>query len=134
MQSGPKAGNPATKKLAGTFRSDRHANVKALAAAQDTKPVQPDYLTAEAKAVWMENISRVVGVGATDLDSDLFARYCILEALFRMAVTKGDIPQGTLYRELRSLAELLGIAGVKSRLAKVGSEAPAKPTFTVRPN
>ncbi|WP_179640940.1 hypothetical protein [Sphingomonas guangdongensis] len=52
MQRGRKPANPALKELSGTYRKDRHADIVALDAAPSVSPpVQPSYLTAEARLV-----------------------------------------------------------------------------------
>lgn len=136
MRRGAKLGNPTTRQLAGTFRKDRHADIVSIApAVPSNAPTQPAYLTPEAKLVWQEEVQRVTGCGATDADSSMFARYCQMEAAFRVLIAAGELPKAALVTELRRTGELLGIAGVKSRLARVGQ--PAQPSgkpspFTVR--
>ncbi|SOB86757.1 hypothetical protein SAMN06297144_1866 [Sphingomonas guangdongensis] len=65
----------------------------------------------------------------------MFGRYCEIEALFRLTVMSGQSPTAATMTELRKMAELLGIAGLKSRLAKLSStttETKVSP-FTIRP-
>lgn len=84
--------------------------------------------------VWEEEFPRVIAVGVTGADSSLFARYCSMEAAFRGSAALGEVPSAALATELRRSAELLGIAGLRSRLAKASPGATdQKPTFTVRP-
>lgn len=134
MKSGRRAPNPASKQLAGTYRKDRHANIVELVTPARDEPIQPGYLSAEAKAVWAEEAARVVACGVTSADSSLFARYCECEATFRVSVLAGDLPKAALLTELRRMAELLGIAGLKSRLGRGSAPAADKPAvaFTVR--
>lgn len=131
MQRGPKLKNPAAKRLAGTYKESVDGKTVALAAVPN-RPVQPSYLTPEARLVWDEEIHRVSGCGATEADSSIFARYCEMEASFRVAIMAGSLPTTALMTELRRAAELLGIAGLRSRLAKVSQPATTSP-FTVRP-
>ncbi|VWX51773.1 hypothetical protein [Novosphingobium sp. 9U] len=136
MKRGAKLGNPSTQQLAGTFRKDRHADVVSIApAVPSNTPAQPAYLTADAKQVWSEEIARVTGCGATEADSSMFGRYCQMEAAFRVLIAAGELPKAALITELRRSAELLGIAGARSRLARVAQPAQpnGKPSpFTVR--
>ncbi len=85
--------------------------------------------------MWREEVDRVTACGITDADSSLFARYCTMEAAYRTQITAGELPKAALLTELRRMAELLGIAGLRSRLARSGgSEAPKASPFTVRPH
>lgn len=135
MKPGRRIANPATKQLQGTFRGDRHGNIVALALPTQDAPIPPAYLTAEAKLVWAEEVRRVTACGATSADSSLFARYCEMEATFRVGVMGGELPKAALLTELRRSAELLGIAGIRSRLGRANTgQEPAKASpFTVRP-
>ena len=136
MKTGRRIANPKTKQLTGTFRKDRHGDIAPIVAELvQVGPVQPRYLTAEAKLVWAEEIKRVTAMGATEADSSMFARYCEMEAAFRVAIMAGgDFPSGVMLTELRRYAELFGIGGVRSRLAKMGGNEPVKASpFSVRP-
>ena len=90
----------------------------------------PGYLTPEARAVWNEEVRRVVACGAVEADSSLFARYCSEEARYRCASLAGDDIKIAALTELRRMAELLGIAGQRSRLARssAASTSDAKPS------
>jgi len=135
MRTGRRIANPAAKALAGTFRADRHADIVEIATPAKSAPTQPRYLTKEAKLVWREEVDRVAACGITDADSSLFARYCTMEAVYRTQIAAGELPKAALLTELRRMAELLGIAGLRSRLARAGgTEAPKSSPFTVRPH
>lgn len=91
-------------------------------------------MTKEARAVWREEVDRVTACGITDADSSLFARYCTMEAFYRDQISAGELPKAAILTELRRMAELLGIAGLRSRLARVGTaDKPTATPFTVRP-
>lgn len=129
MKTGRRAPNPNAKKLNGTFRADRHANIVELVTPPADEPIQPSYLTVEGKAVWREELRRVIACGATSADSSMFARYCEAEAVFRVSVGNGELPKAALLTELRRMAELLGIAGQRSRLGRSSQPAQsAKPS------
>lgn len=120
MQRGRKPDPPAVKasrqgKLPGTTDFGRTEII-----VPGSPPAMPDYLTGPAIAVWEENLGRVMAAGVTENDSDFFARYCSLEALVRQAFNAGGEPPPAAYlTALRQYAEMLGIAGRKSRVGKV---------------
>lgn len=134
MKRGKKLDDPARKQLAGTYRNCVDDNVVTItpATVRDL-PVMPDWLTDGAKQVWSGDIERIAAVGSTAIDSSAVALYCETMAVFIAAVRSGQ-PVNAAYRsELRKQMELLGIAGAKSRLARVTTAEPAKPTaFSIR--
>lgn len=134
MKTGRRIANPAAKELAGTYRKDRHADIVTLASPAKDEPVCPAYLSELGRAVWNEELRRVVSVGITEADSSMFARYCEMEASFRASIAAGQLPIASLLTELRRSAELLGIAGLRSRLARAGKSDDDKKDnpFTVR--
>lgn len=120
MKRGPKAETPSAKEARGTLRPFRDAG-KTEIIVPGNPPIQPDYLTAEAVAVWQEVLGRVMAAGVTEVDSALFARYCSLEALVRKAFNAGTEPPPAAYLTvLRQHEELLRIAGPKSRVGGGG--------------
>ncbi|SFK44296.1 hypothetical protein SAMN03159338_4263 [Sphingomonas sp. NFR04] len=122
MKRGPKAKAPAEKAAAGTLRPFRDAGKTEVLVPGDP-PAMPDYLTAGAIDVWQEELGRVMAAGIAEIDSSLFARYCSLEALVREAFAEaGEPPPAAYLTVLRQYAELLGIAGRKSRVGKVGDD------------
>ncbi|WP_294196517.1 hypothetical protein [uncultured Sphingomonas sp.] len=133
MKSGRRVANPQHKQLQGTYRKDRHSDIAVTADPMPNTPVRPAYMSEEGKLVWNEEVTRVIACGATEADSSLFARYCEIEATFRMTVMSGEPPVASLLTELRRMGELLGIGGLRSRLAKTGTAAPATASpFTTR--
>jgi hypothetical protein len=129
MKRGPKAVAPAVKKARGTFQPVRDG-LKTETIVPGDPPSMPDYLTPRAIEVWQENISRVMAAGTCELDSDLFARYCSTEALVREAFSTPDAdpPPAAYLTLLRQYAELLGIAGRRSRVSGGGGPNGAKST------
>ena len=127
MQRGRKAEPPSAHFARGTLQPVRHDGRTEIIVPGDP-PQMPDYLTPAAQIVWQEEIGRVMAAGASDLDSSLFARYCALEAKVRQAFSddSGEVPPAAYITTLRQYAELLGIAGRKSRVGKGGADA--KPT------
>ena len=119
MKRGPKAEPPSAKWDRGTLQPVRDG-VKTEIVVPGDPPAMPDYLTPGAIDVWQEEIGRVMASGVAEVDSSIFARYCSLEALVRLAFQAGGEPPPAAYlTELRRCAELLGIAGRKSRVGKV---------------
>lgn len=121
MQRGRKAEPPGTKAARGTLQPCRDGG-KAEILVPGSPPAQPDYLTPGAVDVWQEEIGRVMATGVVEIDSSLFARYCSLEALIRKAFESGVPPPAAYLTEARRMAELLGIAGRKSRVGKVADD------------
>jgi hypothetical protein len=134
MKPGRRVADPATKTLQGTYRKDRHADIVATATPVSSVPKAPAYLNKEARLVWDEELPRVIAMGGVDADSSVFARYCVMEAVFRGGHATGADPSAALAAELRRYAELLQIAGQRSRLAKVKTDDAAPNPFSVRPN
>jgi hypothetical protein len=119
VQRGRKPDSVLTKFDRGTFQPSRDgAKVEIVVAGNP--PMMPDYLTPEAQLVWQEEIGRVMQAGVTEIDSSLFARYCALEALIRVSFSQigGEPPPAAYLTTQRQMAELLGIAGRKSRVGK----------------
>ena len=124
MKPGRKPEPPSVKEARGTFQPCRDAGKQEIIV-PGSPPAQPEYLTAEAIDVWQEEIGRVMATGVTEIDSSLFARYCALEALIRKAFMGSDPPPAAYLTEARRMAELLGIAGRKSRVGG-GSNDPTQ--------
>jgi hypothetical protein len=93
----------------------------------------PRHLSVEGRLVWVEEIRRVASCGVTEADSSMFARYCECEAAYRAEVRAGALPKSALLTELRRMADLLGIAGLRLRLARTGTPGATKPGFKVMP-
>jgi hypothetical protein len=123
MKPGRKPEPPSVKIERGTLQPYRDGDRTEILA-PGSPPAQPDYLTAEAIVVWQEEIGRVMAAGTVEIDSSLFARYCSLEALVRKAFNNpaADTPPAAYLTVLRQYAELLGIAGRKSRVGKVADD------------
>jgi hypothetical protein len=126
MQRGRKADPPSDKLARGTYQPVRDG-LKTEIIVPGNPPMMPDYLNAEAQIVWQEEIGRVMSAGITEIDSSLFARYCSLEALIRIAFSNslkpgGEPPPAAYLTTQRQMAELLGIAGRKSRVGKVAPD------------
>ncbi len=120
MKRGPKPAAPATKLARGTFQPVRDG-LKTEIIVPGDPPMMPEYLTPPAQLVWQEEIGRVMAAGTCELDSSMFARYCSMEALVREAFSsaKAAPPPAAVLTVLRQHAEMLGIAGRKSRVGKV---------------
>lgn len=124
MQRGRKPESLEVKFARGTVQPIRDGGKTEMIVAGDP-PIMPDYLSPEAQLVWQEEIGRVMAAGSTELDSSLFARYCALEVLLRIGfgealMGNGQPPPAAYLTTQRQMAELLGIAGRKSRVGKAG--------------
>jgi phage terminase small subunit len=78
-------------------------------------PIMPAYLSPRAQEIWMEEISRVMQAGVSELDSSMVGDYCSLYARVQEAFEAGGVPPAAHLTELRRTRELLGIAGPRSR-------------------
>lgn len=136
MQRGKKPATAGRKKLAGTYAKSRD-DVKTMLGptADETGPILPEWLTPAAREVWAVDIARVVGCGATAADSHMFALYCTTMADFIASVQSGAPHNAAFRSELRKQAEMLGIAGAKSRITKTiaATDKPVAQPFNVRP-
>lgn len=127
MQRGRKAEPPSTLAARGTFQPCRASGRTEIVVPGDP-PMMPDYLTPEAQIVWQEEIGRVMAAGVAEPDSSLFARYCATEALARKAFQQGEAVPASVLTVLRQYAEMLRIAGPKSRVG-VGDNGKASNPF-----
>jgi hypothetical protein len=118
----------------GTYQPARDARTQEVVVA-GLPPQMPEYLLVEeypeAEAIWQEEVGRAMAAGVTELDSSLFARYCVLEAMARVGFNEamkgnGPPPPAAYITELRRIAELLGLAGRKSRVGKVADGATGR--------
>lgn len=124
MQRGHKPETPATKRTRGTFRPVRDGH-KCELVVPTMLPQQPTWLTEAGQQEWLDNIPRVAtGRIVTETDSALFATLCNLWGALGQAWQAGAVPPAAHLTEARRLAELLGLAGSKSR---VGTPPPGKP-------
>ncbi|KXU30660.1 hypothetical protein A0J57_20165 [Sphingobium sp. 22B] len=114
MKRGPKKKSIEEKQAVGSYRPCRD-NPNIIIPTSVAPPVMPDYLGAEAQAVWHEELERVTQSGTSVLDSSLFADYCCLAAIVRETFRSGGEPRGNQLVELRKQRELLGIGGAPSR-------------------
>ncbi|KUO53185.1 MAG: hypothetical protein APF82_00935 [Sphingomonadales bacterium BRH_c42] len=115
MKPGPKPQTAVTKAKRGTLRPDRDGGGAVQLITAGDPPSMPDYMSPAAQDIWMEEISRVMVSGVSEVDSSLFATYCSTEALVRAAFIAGEPPPAAYLTELRRMRELLGIAGPRVR-------------------
>jgi phage terminase small subunit len=133
MQRGPKPISPTRKKLAGTFKPCVDDATAPIVQLVKDIPVAPDWLTDGAKAVWADDLARVVACGATSVDSNMFGLYCTSMADFIASVKLGEPANAAFRSELRKQMEMLCIAGAKSRLARISTDVKTSSPFSVRP-
>jgi len=134
MQRGRKLTNPLTKKLSGTFKPSVDGETAPIALLPNDTPSPPEWMSDGARDVWAADFERVVALGAREVDSNFFALYCETLSAFIATVKSGEVANAAFRSELRKQSEMLGIAGAKARLAKVGAtpDKPASP-FSLRP-
>lgn len=118
---------PASEKAnRGTWRADRDGHkVQVVLAAENNGPIMPEFLLDDenplaiiARDIWTRFHPIVTSFGVTEGDSNLFARYCMLEADARALMAQGVLPSTSKMTQLRQMEELLRIAGPKSRVGQ----------------
>jgi phage terminase small subunit len=134
MNRGKKLSDPQRKKLAGTFKQSVDGATATFAPVDRDIPLQPAWLSEAAKTVWSDMLESVVATGSTSVDSASFALLCETMAVFIASVKAGEPANAAFRSELRKQMELAGIAGAKSRLAKMAAPEAAKASspFTIR--
>ncbi len=125
MKRGPKALPVSVKAARGTKQPCRDGDKTQIIVAGDP-PMMPDGISVEAQMIWADEIGRVMSAGVAEADSSLFADYCELTALVRKAFASGAAPPAAYLSEQRRRAEMLGIAGPKSRVSR---SDPTKPSI-----
>ena len=122
MRRGRKSETPAVKANGGTFRPYRD-RFKVEVLTSSALPVKPDWLSAAGELIWDENVDRAAKIGVTAHDSVIFTIFCNLTGEIAQAVRAGKVVSIAAQTEARRLAELLGLAGPKSRVI-TGNSSP----------
>lgn len=115
MRRGPKSETPSLKANSGTFRPNRD-RFKVEIVTPSTPPMKPDWLSAAGELIWHENVDRAATIGVTAHDSVVFTIFCNLTGEIAQTVWAGKVISIAAQTEARRLAELLGLAGPKSRI------------------
>jgi hypothetical protein len=115
MRRGPKPETPSVKANGGTFRPHRD-QLKVEVVTPSALPVKPDWLSAAGELIWEENVDRAAKIGVTAHDSVIFTIFCNLTGEIAQTVRAGKVVSVAAQTEVRRLAELLGMAGPKSRV------------------
>jgi hypothetical protein len=126
---GRKRGQLSTKVERGTVRPYRDIASEVIdpsLVAPNELPQRPDWLTPAGEEVWMDDIGRIAaGRLSGEADATMFGNYCNLQGAIIQAwralargVPDAKAPPPTALSEVRKLQEMLGIAGVKSRIVK----------------
>lgn len=130
MQRGRRAIPAEEKRARGTYQPSRDADKLQLTlAAENTGPILPDMVKENEGAlkVWEQLHHIVTAFGANEGDSNIFARYCMMEALARDTLSGGEMISAGAMNSLRQYEELLRIAGPKSRLTSRSAVADSNP-------
>jgi hypothetical protein len=126
MNRGRKPEALSTKAARGTLQPCRDDGRTQVIVPGDP-PMMPDTLSIEAQMIWADEIGRVMATGVADADSSLFADYCELTALIRKAWSAAEAPPAAYLSEQRRRAEMLGIAGPKSRVMSADPQKATNP-------
>ncbi len=128
MKRGPKPLLPSEKEARGTLQPVRDSH-KVEIVEPSSMPQMPDWLSAEAQEIWLDDIGRVTASRlVTERDTSAFANYCSLQASIVKCWKAGEVPPITALAEARKLQEIFGIAGARSRV-QVRPEAGAGNPF-----
>jgi hypothetical protein len=118
MARGRKLIPPSLKAQRGTLRPHRDKLTFEITTPQSL-PQQPDWLLTKAGAIiWLDLVGRATQVGASERDSTTLAMYCNILADIATAAANGFSPPISAYSVAAKYAEMLGLAGVKSRVIR----------------
>lgn len=129
---GTKPALSAEKRARGTLRPSRDT-FAALASTSNQMTMAPPELPYAVALVWDEYVSAAVAHGALQCDADAFALWCEMAANLRQAraltgTSDQALPPAAYLQQWRTLGELFGLAGPKSRVyAKLGGDGAANP-------
>lgn len=117
---GSKPLTPAEKLARGTTRPDR-ATFETMASPSPAMGMAPPELPYAVALVWEEYVAAAVAHGALQCDADAFAEWCTMTSNLRRsrgaAGTDADgVPPSSYIQQWRTLGELFGLAGPKSRV------------------
>ncbi len=116
MKRGPKPLLPSEKEARGTVQPVRDRN-KIEIIEPASMPQMPDWLSAEAQEIWLEDLGRVTATRlVTEKDTSIFANYCAMQASIVKCFKANEVPPITALAEVRKLQELFGIGGARSRV------------------
>ena len=128
MKRGTKPDVPATKVGRGTYRPDRDGGTAVIATPSPVIAIQPPDLPYDVALVWEEYLRDAVAHGARQCDADSFAQWCTMTAHLRQsrAAPADGLPPASYIQQWRTLGELFGLAGPKSRVGQKpdGSDKP----------
>lgn len=126
-QRGRKPLPPAEKAARGTDQPSRALH-SVIDTTSPTLALTPPELPYEVALVWEEYVEAAVAHGARQCDADSFAEWCTMTANLRKArAAGGEVPPSSYIQQWRTLGELFGLAGPKSRVMPKDA-APQKST------
>jgi hypothetical protein len=132
MPRGRKPLPPSLKVQRGTYRPRDKLTFEITV--PKSLPQQPDWLlTKGGQQVWLDLVGRASQVGATELDSTTLGLYCNILADISTAAANGFSPPISAYSVAIKYAEMLGLAGVKSRVFKGATHPTDRPPAEPNP-
>ncbi len=117
----------ADKQARGTLRPSRNQFVT-ITTPSPVIAIQPPDLPYDVALVWTEYLADAVVHGARQCDADSFAQWCTMTAHLRQsrAAPSDGLPPASYIQQWRTLGELFGLAGPKSRIGQA-PDGPGKP-------
>ena len=127
---GPKPVPASQKKRRGTLQPSRNVHdVMEITGGVEGLVERPDGLPAAAVLVWDDYAPAAMNTGTlTQQDALAFGQWCVMSAHLQAAWADGDsgspVPASYI-QQWRTLGELFGLAGIKSRLIERGAAGGA---------
>jgi hypothetical protein len=128
MKRGRRAETVETKRARGTYRPHRDDYKGPTLVVDNQGPVMPEFMAYDdpdkepnpqfvlARLIWEKLHPKVTALGIGECDSNLFARYCLLEADVEALFISGIAPSMNKMTQLRQMEEMLRIGGPRSRI------------------
>jgi hypothetical protein len=117
---------PSTKIQRATYRRDRGASFE-ITTPRDLPQIVDALITPRARDIWTDIIGPSASAGATSADSILLTLFANLLADLARCYEVHEAPPMSAIAEARKIADALGMAGPKSRIARgvrPGGEQP----------
>ncbi len=124
---GRKPDSSAEKQTRGTLTPSRD-RFAAIASPSPIIAVQPPDLPDDVAEVWLQYLPDAVAHGARQCDADSFAQWCTMTAHLRQsrAAPADGLPPASYIQQWRTLGEMFGLCGPRSRIGQK-ADKPAEP-------
>ena len=117
---GRKPETPNEKRARATLRPDRD-QFEVMASSSPEMKITPPELPYDVACVWEEYVGAAVAHGALQCDADAFAEWCTMTSNLRRSrascgTEAEGVPPASYIQQWRTIGELFGLAGPKSRV------------------